>query len=88
MMQSMIASMRDIIEVGGELSLSKAGNITCPVLLISGEHDIFATPALTSELAARIHAAEVLATDGAEHFVYIGCPEWLTYTILDWMGKH
>lgn len=88
MTQSMVAAMSNIIEAGGELTLSKAGNITCPVLLISGEHDIFAHSTLTSDLAARIHAAEVLVAEGAEHFVYIERTEWLTYTILNWMGKH
>ena len=85
--QNMVAAVSDIVEAGGELSLSKAGNITCPVLLISGERDIFAPPALASELAARMRAAEVLVAEGAEHFVYMECPEWLTHTILDWVGK-
>ncbi len=88
MTQNMVAAMSDIIKGGGELSLSKAGNITCPVLLIAGEHDIFAPPALTSQLAARIHAAEVLVAEGAEHFVYMDRPDWLTHTILDWLGEH
>jgi valacyclovir hydrolase len=88
MTHSMVAAMSDIIEAGGELSLSKAGNITCPVLLISGEHDIFAPPALASELAAHIRTAEVLVAEGAKHFVYADRPEWLTQTILDWLGKH
>jgi pimeloyl-ACP methyl ester carboxylesterase len=80
--------VNDIIEAGDELSLSKVGNITCPVLLISGEHYLFATPALTSEFAARIHAAEVLVAEGAEHNVYMDRPDWLTHTILDWVRKH
>jgi len=88
MTQSMVAAMSDIIEAGGELSLSKAGNITCPVLLIAGEHDIFAPPALASELAARIRTAEVLVAEGADHNVYMDRPEWLTHAILDWVGKH
>jgi pimeloyl-ACP methyl ester carboxylesterase len=88
MTQSMATAKTDIIEAGGDVSLSKAGNITCPVLLISGEHDFFAPPALASELAARIRAAEVLVAEGAEHNVYMDRPEWLTHTILDWLGKH
>ena len=88
MTQSMVAAMSDIIEAGGELSLSKAGNITCPVLLIAGEHDSFAPPALASELAARIRTAEVLVAEGADHNVYMDRPEWLTHAILDWVGKH
>jgi pimeloyl-ACP methyl ester carboxylesterase len=89
MTQSTVAAISDIIEKsGGDLSRSKAGNITCPVLLVAGEHDIFAPPALASQLAARIRTAEVLEAEGAEHNVYADRPEWLTQTILDWVGKH
>jgi pimeloyl-ACP methyl ester carboxylesterase len=88
MTQSMANAKTDIIGAGGDVSLSKAGNITSPVLLIAGEHDVFSPPALASELAARVRTAEVLVAEGAEHNVYAGRPEWLTQTILDWVGKH
>ena len=89
MMQSEIGALSDLIEKsGGDLSLSKAGTIICPVLLIAGEHDMFVPPALASELAARIRTAEALVAEGAEHNVYGDSPEWLTQTILDWLGKH
>jgi pimeloyl-ACP methyl ester carboxylesterase len=58
------------------------------VLLIAGEHDMFAPPALASQLAARIRTAEVLVAEGAEHSVHHDRPDWLTHTILDWLGKH
>jgi valacyclovir hydrolase len=88
MTQSMVAAKSAIIKGGGDVSLSKAGNITAPVLLVVGEHDVFAPPALASELAARIRTAEVLVAEGAQHNVYMDRPEWLTQTILDWLGKH
>lgn len=89
MTQSAMAALSDIIEKsGGDLSFSKAGTITCPVLLIVGEHDMFAPPALVAELAAHMPTAEVLVAEGAEHNVYENRPEWLTQTILSWVGKH
>jgi valacyclovir hydrolase len=88
MTQSMANAKTDIIAAGGDVSLSKAGNITSPILLIAGDHDIFAPPALASELAARLRTAEVLVAEGAEHNVYADRPEWLTQKILDWLGKH
>ncbi|MGZ3624805.1 MAG: alpha/beta fold hydrolase [Ktedonobacteraceae bacterium] len=88
MTQSVVAAASDIIKDGGELSRSKADMITCPVLLIAGEHDIFTPPALASELAARIQEAEVLVADGAEHFMNMVRPEWLAHTILDWLANH
>ena len=88
MTQSMAGAKTDIIEAGGDVSLSKADKITAPVLLIAGEHDIFVPPALASEFAARVRTAEVLVAEGAEHNVYADRPEWLTQKILDWLGKH
>ena len=88
MTQSLVGALRAIIKDGGDLSFAKAGTITCPVLLIVGEHDFFAPPALASKLAARIRTAEALVAEGAEHNVYGDRPEWLTQTILDWLGKH
>ena len=88
MTQSLVGALRAIIKDGGDLSFAKAGTITCPVLLIVGEHDLFAPPALASKLAARIRTAEALVAEGAEHNVYGDRREWMTQTILDWLGKH
>ena len=88
MTQSMAIAMSDIIKGGGELSQSKANTITCPVLLIAGEHDMFAPPVLACELASRIRTAEVLVVEGAEQFAYMDHLEWLTRTILDWLVNH
>jgi valacyclovir hydrolase len=88
MTQSHVDALSDIIKGGGELSRSKADRITCPVLLISGEHDMFAAPELAAKLAARIPTAETLVVEGAEHNVYGERPEWLTQTIIDWVEKH
>ena len=88
MTRSEVGALSDIIESGGDISLSKAGNITCPVLLIVGEHDVFVPLALASQLAARIRTAEVLEAEGAGHAVHNDRPEWLAQTIRDWLGKH
>jgi pimeloyl-ACP methyl ester carboxylesterase len=88
MTQSIADAMSKIIKSGGELSRSKAEMITCPVLLIAGEHDIFAPPTLVCELATHMRTAEMLVAQGVEHFIYMEFPEWLTQTILDWVGKH
>jgi valacyclovir hydrolase len=88
MTQSAVSAFSDIIEAGGDISLSKAGNITCPVLLIAGEHDVFFPPALLSQLAARIRTAQVLKAEGAGHDVHNARPEWLAQTILDWLKRH
>ena len=88
MSQSVVGALSTIIEHGGDLSLSKASDITCPVLLIAGEHDIFAPSALLSQSASRIGSAEVLKAEGAGHDVHNDRPEWLAQTILDWLKRH
>jgi valacyclovir hydrolase len=88
MTQSAAAANSDIIERGGEVGLAKAGNITCPVLLITGEHDFFAPWTLVCQSAARIRMAETLKADGAGHDVHNARPDWLAQTILDWLKRH
>jgi valacyclovir hydrolase len=87
--QNAAAAMTEIIETrGGDLSLSKAGSIPCPVLLITGEHDPFAPPALLAELAARIPSARIVEVKDAGHDVHNTHPEWFVQTILDWLKQH
>jgi len=88
MTRSEVAALSDIIEAGGDVSLSKAGTITCPVLLIAGEHDFFNPLALVSQLAKRIRTVELLEAKDAGHDVHRDHPEWLAQTILDWLRKH
>jgi pimeloyl-ACP methyl ester carboxylesterase len=89
MTRSVVAAWSNIIKQnGGDISRSKADKITCPVLLIAGEHDMFAPPALTCELAAHIPTAKMLVVEGTEHFAYMDHLEWLTHTILGWFVKH
>lgn len=87
--QSAAAAFSAIIETrGGDISLSKAGNITCPVLLIAGEHDPFASPTLIAKLAARIKNVSTLEAEGVGHTDYYDSAEWLAQTILGWISQH
>ena len=88
MTRSHVDAVSVILENGGDISLAKSDNITCPVLLIAGEHDMFAPPALVSQSAARIGDAQVLEATGAGHDVHAARPEWMAQTLLDWLGKH
>jgi len=88
MTQSVARAARAIIESGGDISLSKVGHITAPVLLIVGENDFIARPELVSQLAALIPASESMVVEGAGHAVHEDKPEWLVQTITDWLKKH
>lgn len=89
MTQGFVGAIGAIIEErGGDVSLSKADTIACPVLLIAGEHDFFAPPALVAQLAARIQAVEVVEAKDAGHDLHLARPEWLAQTILNWLASH
>jgi len=88
MTRNFVNALRTIIANGGDISLSKAGGITCPVLLIVGEHDFVCPPPLVAQLATHIPAAEVIEVEGAGHAVHDDRPEWLAQTLLDWLAGH
>lgn len=88
MTQSFVRAMSDIIAQGGDISLSQSKEIRCPALLITGEHDFIALPALVAQLADSIHLAEFLEADGAGHNIHHEKPEWLSRTIYDWLQVH
>jgi valacyclovir hydrolase len=88
MTRNFVNTIRTIIANGGDISLSKAGGITCPVLLIVGEHDFICPPPFVAQLATRIPGAEAIEVEGAGHPVHDDRPEWLARTLLDWLEKH
>ncbi|MGN6810759.1 MAG: alpha/beta fold hydrolase [Thermomicrobiales bacterium] len=88
MTRSHVAAVGAIIARGGDVGLAKASDIACPVLLIAGEQDMFASPALVSESAARIRDARMAVATGAGHDVHRARPEWLTQTLLAWLADH
>lgn len=88
MTQNLVGGISAIVEAGGELALAQADQIACPVLLITGEHDMFAPPKLIEQLARRIPHAEMAIVDGAGHDVQNSHPDWLARTIHDWLQRH
>jgi pimeloyl-ACP methyl ester carboxylesterase len=89
MTQNHVKALNEIIdgEKQGKLARAKADKIACPVLLITGEHDMFASPTLVEESAARIPHAETRVAEGAGHDVQNSHPEWLARTLLDWLQQ-
>jgi valacyclovir hydrolase len=77
----------EIVDRGGDMSRKRAGEIACPALLITGEHDFLAPPALVSELAGAMQNAEFIEAKGATHTVHHEQPEWLVKTVTDWLAK-
>jgi pimeloyl-ACP methyl ester carboxylesterase len=89
MTRNQVAAVGAIIkERGGDVSLSKAGNIACPVLLIAGEHDIFAPPYLAAQYASRVPKGESLEAKDAGHDVHNARPDWVAETLLGWLKQN
>jgi valacyclovir hydrolase len=88
MAQSFVAAARAIMNKGGDVSRARAGEIACPVLLATGEHDFLATPAVVSELAAAIPKAEFNEVKGASHAIHHERHDWLVKTATGWLSRH
>jgi pimeloyl-ACP methyl ester carboxylesterase len=87
MTKSAAQTFRNIIESGGDISRSMASKITSPALLITGEHDFLATPALVSDMARAMPRAEFVEAAGAGHSVHHEKQDWLTERVVDWLSK-
>ncbi|HSP55890.1 MAG TPA: alpha/beta hydrolase [Dehalococcoidia bacterium] len=87
MTQTVAKAWGEIIDRGGDMSRKRAGEIACPAILITGEHDFLAPPSIVSELAGAMQRAEFVEAKGATHTVHHEQPEWLTKTIADWLAK-
>jgi pimeloyl-ACP methyl ester carboxylesterase len=87
MTQSAGKSFRAIIEAGGDISRSRASSIRCPALLITGEHDFLAPPALVSDMAGAMPNAEFVEVPGASHPVHLEQPEWLIERVTGWLAQ-
>jgi pimeloyl-ACP methyl ester carboxylesterase len=87
MTKSAAKSFREIMEAGGDISRSRAPSISCPALLITGEHDFLATPALVSGMALAIPNGEFIEAKGASHPVHHERPAWLLETVAGWLSK-
>jgi len=85
--QNAVRAMTEIIQTrGGDLSVQRASTINCPVLLITGEYDPFAPPALVAQLAARIPDAAMIEMKDAGHDVHLSHGEFLTAKVVDWVN--
>jgi valacyclovir hydrolase len=87
MTQSFSKAITAIIDAGGDISRSKAHNITCPVLLIVGEHDTANPIDLAEQYVAAVKIGRAIEVKGAGHDVHIAQPDWFTATVTDWLAS-
>ena len=86
-LQSWATASKAILARGGDISLSRAHEIRCPTLLISGEYDPFVTPGMTRDLASRITDTTFHIVPAVGHTVHHERPEWFMHTVLKWLGS-
>ncbi|MBF6613288.1 MAG: alpha/beta hydrolase [Chloroflexi bacterium] len=84
--RSWARASRAILDAGGDISLSRAGEINCPVLIIHGEYDPFCTRDMARELASRIPHAQGIEVADAGHPVHSDRPDWFNKVALDWLS--
>jgi len=87
MVQSAARAFREISSRGGDISRSLAGDIRCSALLIAGEEDFLATPALVGDMAAAIPNGRFQLARGAGHAVHETHGDWLIATIVAWLAE-
>lgn len=88
MTQSFAEVIRAAIEDGGDISRSRAHKIRCPVLLVAGEHDVFASRALIEAYASRVPQAKTVEIAGAGHDVHDTHAQLFEQTVVDWLRSH
>ena len=88
MTSSLARAMGDIVARGGDIALSRAADIRCPVLVINGTDDFLAPPELGRVLADAIPRGEFREAVGAGHDVQHSHGDWLADTLLDWLSQH
>jgi valacyclovir hydrolase len=79
------AAIRSLLDGGGDISLSIAKDIRCPVLLIAGEKDPFAPATEVRQLGSRLAQVDVEIVPAAGHSVHDDQPEWFNSYVLGWL---
>ena len=85
MTQSFAQVIRAVIDDGGDISRNKADQIRCPVLLITGEHDVFAPRALIDAYASRVSVAETVEVAGGGHDIHVTHALIFEQKVLNWL---
>jgi valacyclovir hydrolase len=75
MVEGWSAAVRAIVAAGGDVSLGRAHEIRCPVLLVNGEHDQGNPEYLARQLAQRIPACIFEVWPGLGHPVHLEARE-------------
>lgn len=68
--------------------IDRAGSISAPTLLITGEEDQGSTPRMSQAIADRIPGSRLLVIEGRKHYLHLEVPELLAEPITDFLTLH
>lgn len=85
MVEGWSAAIRAIVAAGGDVSMGRAQQIRCPVLLINGEHDHGNPEYLARQLAERIPRCTFEVWPGLGHPVHREAPELFYPRVLSFL---
>ena len=77
-----------LIDPGGDISLSRAADIRCASLLLTGTGDPVCPPGLVAAMADAMPRGTFREVPGAAHDVHRSHGPWLASTIAEWIGGH
>jgi valacyclovir hydrolase len=86
--ESWKTAVRTIIARGGDISLSRAGGITCPVRIINGADDSVNTAAMSHTLAEAIPNAELHLVPDMGQLVHNKQSNRFNDEVLEWFNAH
>jgi pimeloyl-ACP methyl ester carboxylesterase len=81
-------ALRAIVNSGGDISLSRATDIRCPSLLLTGTDDPVCPPSLVRKMADAMPRGTFREVPGAAHDIHRSHERWLTSAIATWLGDH
>lgn len=84
--QGYLAAYR-IFSHAGDESSKRLAAITCPTLVMTGEHDVGSTPKMSTELAAYLPDARVVILPGLRHMAMVEGARQVNAELLDFLEK-
>lgn len=86
--QSFANVMDAMVAAGGDIVLKRAGQITCPVMLMVGQRDFIASKSQIETLASLMPQAVSIEVQDAGHGIHEDRPEWFVEAVMDWLADH
>lgn len=68
--------------------VDRAHALTCPVLLVTGEHDRGSTPRMSTAIHERVPTSRLVVIDGMQHYLHLEVPQQVGDLVTDFIRSH